>query len=228
MLASIQKRHASAIEQLCQHCDSDKCEEIVENLSASLTQMRNLLVKRVHEDIEARFGVDSMIAPMSLSEEERELHHAKIEIEIYMIVITADEISHSGYIDDKDWTVEWLTRLRLGDDLPDDIAKRIQTYSQRSLQQRRLLFSDLLIRSLPEAQKAPLVIFRLFPKAIRLAVATAFMDPMRATELRNAQTSTLPAIADCPQCHGHPLESGENCQECGNPLWTFRWLNAAD
>lgn len=228
MLASIQKRHAQAAESLSEQCDVSDSQQIVEDLSAMLTHVRSLLAKRVHEDIETRFGVDSMLAPMSLTEEERELHHAKVEIETYMIVVCADEISDSGYVDDQEWCIQWLTHLRLGDDLPAHIPDRIAAYLKRSIEKRRLLFSDILARCLPEAHKAPLVVFRIFPKAVRLAVAMAFHDSTRVAQLRDEQIAFLPAIVDCPQCHGDLLESSDTCRQCGNPLWNLEWLVAAD
>ena len=36
--------------------------EIVDSLSAGLTHLRDLLLLRVHEDVERFFGVDSMVA----------------------------------------------------------------------------------------------------------------------------------------------------------------------
>ena len=178
MLASIQERHEQATDALLQLDEFSNSHQIVESLSASLTQLRTLLLKRVHDDIEARFGVDSMIAPMTLAEEEREMHHAKVEIEIYMIVVAADEMAGSGYVNDRDWCVDWLTHLRLGDELPEHVSGRFAAYSGRTLEKRRLLFSNMLVRTVPEANKAPLVIFRLFPKIVRLAVATAFRDQL--------------------------------------------------
>ena len=228
MLASIQKRHAQAAESLAEQCDTLEPQQVVEDLSATLTHVRNLLVKRVHEDVEARFGVDSMLGPMSLTKEERELHHAKVEVETYMIVVCATEMSSSGYVEDQDWCIQWLTDLRLGDDLPAHIPDRIAAYLKRSIENRRLLFSDNLVRCLPEAHKAPLVVFRLFPKAVRLAVAMAFHDSTRAAQLRDEQIALLPAIVDCPQCRGDILDGSDTCRQCGNPLWNLEWLVAAD
>ena len=62
----------------------------------------------------------------------------------------------------------------------------------------------------------------------RLAVAVAFNDPLRAAELRSEQVNLLPAIEDCLHCHGRPLETGDVCSECGNPLWNLDWLLSAD
>lgn len=203
-------------------------EQVVENLAASLNNLRNLLLRRVHEDIEAQYGIDSMLAPMTEEEEERELFQAKVEIEVYSIATAADEMTASNYADDQQWCLDWLTQLRLGDDVPKGVQQRLEGYLKRSLEKRRLLFSDVLVRSLPEAGKAPLVIFRLYPKAVRLAVAVAFNDPLRASECRNEQIAILPSITDCHQCHGRPLDSGDTCSECGSPLWKLRWLLAAD
>jgi hypothetical protein len=90
------------------------------------------------------------------------------------------------------------------------------------------MFSSALERALPEARKAPLVIYRLYPRAVRIATAIAFGDALRAQEIRSEQISFLPIIADCHHCHGAPLENGESCVDCGNPLWKIKWLNTTD
>ena len=76
--------------------------------------------------------------------------------------------------------------------------------------------------------QAPLVIYRLLPLGVRIIVAVAFGDHLRAGETRNEQTALLPVIADCHECHGRPLDNGERCHRCSNPLWGFDWLTAAD
>ena len=36
----------------------------------------------------------------------------------------------------------------------------------------------------------------------------------------------LSIIRDCAECHGSVLENGEQCRNCGNPLWKYDWLTA--
>jgi hypothetical protein len=81
---------------------------------------------------------------------------------------------------------------------------------------------------LREAQRAPLVLFRLFPLSVRIVTAAAFNDGETAQSLHAEQLSILPAIADCSQCHGGLLKPGAKCATCGNPLWKFKWLTAID
>jgi hypothetical protein len=94
--------------------------------------------------------------------------------------------------------------------------------------QRRLSFSGHLEHAYPEARRAPLVLYRLFPLSVGIATALAFSAPLDANELRNQQMFWLPSIQDCHECHGAPLENGEKCRVCGNPVWSHRWLTEAD
>ncbi|MCC6124903.1 MAG: hypothetical protein IT426_08075 [Pirellulales bacterium] len=81
---------------------------------------------------------------------------------------------------------------------------------------------------LHEAASAPLVVFRLFPLAVQIVTARAFGDRKTADELRSRQADILPSINDCRHCRGRVLDVGEPCPKCGNPLWTYEWLIAAD
>jgi hypothetical protein len=38
----------------------------------------------------------------------------------------------------------------------------------------------------------------------------------------------LPSITYCRRCQGRLLEVDETCRECGNPIWTIRWMTQAD
>jgi hypothetical protein len=168
-----------------------------------------------------------MLAPLSVLKSERE---TSVEIELYAIAESAAEIDNSNYIRcEGDWPLQWLTRLRLGDarEQP-DVQQRLTQYVSKSADQRRLAFSNNLVKTMPEAGRAPLITFRLFPLAVWLATAIAFGDSPRAAELRKAQTAILPAIADCQKCQGRPFENGERCEICGSPLWKYEWLTAAD
>jgi hypothetical protein len=76
--------------------------------------------------------------------------------------------------------------------------------------------------------QSPLVLFQLLPLSVRVVVATAFGDRAAAEGLRRRQLSILPSIADCRRCRGWVLDCAEPCQSCGNPLWKFEWLAAAE
>ena len=91
-----------------------------------------------------------------------------------------------------------------------------------------MAFSNILAAALPEALRAPLILLKLMPLAVQVATAQAFGKSADATQWRREQSNILPAIADCHQCHGELLESGEQCETCGNPIWTFEWLTMAD
>jgi hypothetical protein len=196
------------------------------NLSSGLSQLRNTLYHRIHDDVEKVFGMDSMIMPISASKTET---NVKAEIEVYELALCESEVAARGYVRDVAWFRDWAGKLRLGQghDSP-TVAKRITQYLAQSPEDRRLSFSNILERATPEARKAPLILHRLLPLAVSIATALAFDDRFRAAELRNEQLRLLPSIGDCHDCHGRPLEAGEACSTCGNPLWKFQWLNAAD
>jgi len=126
------------------------------------------------------------------------------------------------------WFCQWLTRLFWGENPDPGLLARLRAYDQLNDAERRRMFASHVEQALPEATSAPLVIYRLYPRAVRIATALAFGDRLRASDVRNEQIAYLPVIADCHECHGAPLENGEVCTQCGNPLWKLNWMNATD
>ena len=172
---------------------------------------------------------DPIRAPKTLLNAKQEFRHAAQEIEIYSLVVVLAEASHSGYAaGDVDWFRNWLLRLRWGDEIDSAISERLQSYEPLTDGQRRRMFASSLEQALREATKAPLIIYRLYPRAVRIATALAFGDVLRARTVRSEQISYLPVIADCHHCHGLTLENGEICPDCGNPLWKIDWLCATE
>ncbi len=229
MSSGIQDRRDHAQAELSQHVSAVNSSDTAGNLLNGLTTLRKLLLTRLHCDVEAEFGVDSALAPATAAEAVREMRHAAEEIEAYSLVLVIAEVARSGYAKgDLEWFRDWLLRLRCGDDVDSSLVARLQQYDQLNDAQRRRMFSSFLEQALPEATKAPLIIYRLFPRAVRIVTALAFGDALRAREIRGEQISFLPVIGDCHHCHGLPLENGETCVECGNPLWKIRWLNATE
>lgn len=200
---------------------------VTNSLAYGLTTLRNLLYTRVHDDVESTFGVDSMLLPVSKDQSER---ITKTEIELYQLVISADEVKQRGYLDaSENWYLPWLGKLRCGDAIEKQrIQHRLNGYLELESDERRLLFSRVLQKSLPETAKAPLILFRLFPLAVRIATVVAFGDHLSASELRNKQLRWQAAIADCLECHSRVLDNGERCPTCSNPLWTYVWLTVTD
>lgn len=191
------------------------------------TVLRDLLYDRLHMDVQRLVGEDSMLMPVSESKTESK---SKGEIEVYQISVSAREVQDRGYLSGSgDWYAPWLSRLRLGAaaDKP-TVSQRLEHYLSQSPEDARLDFSNNLVKYLSEAGRAPLVVYRLFPLAVRIVTAMAFNDLLEARELRNRQISLLPAIGDCAECHGRLLESGERCRQCSNPMWKFEWLTATD
>jgi len=221
------ERRGRAVEDFERNEHFEGGERVIESLSAGLTELREILYARIHEDVELRIGYDSMMMPIS---EDKSRHLTKLEIEIFQIVVSAGMVNSRHYIQgDESWYLNWLTEYRLGE-LQNDpqVLKRIDFYRTRSPSEQRLSFSNALMQILPEARRAPLILFRLLPPAIRIATALAFGKTADALECRREQQDHLPSIADCHHCHGKLLENGESCQMCGNPLWNFEWLTAMD
>ena len=207
--------HAQA--ELTRHHGGVNSSEIVESLWAGLTTLRKLFLARLHP------GFDS------LTEAKREFRHAAAEIEIYSLLVVVAEAEHSGYTKgDLTWFRDWLLRLSWGDEIDSATLEHFQSYEHHSDGERRRMFASSLEQALPEATAAPLIIYRLYPRAVRIATAVAFGDAPRAREVRSEQISYLPVIGDCHQCHGRPLENGEICPDCSNPLWKTAWLNATE
>jgi hypothetical protein len=212
---------AAQFDQLEQRTDGTR---IAGSLDDGLSLLCDLFYTRIHVDVEKNFGMDSMLIPVSPIKSEE---NAKLEIRLYQIVEAAAAAKNRQYFhcSDHDF-LDWLAELQLGELRHTPTAmQRLREYTQRS-QDRRRLFSNSLQRALPEAGRAPLVIFRLLPMAVALTTAVAFLDPASAQEVRRKQIALLPGIGDCHQCHGSVLENGERCSLCVNPMWKYEWLTA--
>ena len=128
---------------------------------------------------------------------------------------------------DDRWYVRWLAGLRLGESQVDaKVIDQLTDYLSKTPQQRKLAFTDVLVKVIPDSRRAPLILFELFPLSVHIVTAMALTDHARAFELRRQQLVHQPAIGDCHSCHGQVLENGEQCQGCGNPLWKHEWLVA--
>jgi hypothetical protein len=181
----------------------------------------------VHLDVQEVVGVDSMWLPVSKVEAQQK---ARTEIELYQVAESTATVGQCQYVTtDDDWYLRWLARLRLGDAHDDaEHLARLREYLGKTPDERRLAFTDVLAEVLPDSRRAPLVLFQLLPLAIGIVTALAFGDHARAREARNEQTTHLPSIRYCRRCHGEVLENGEQCEQCGNPLWEYKWLTATD
>ena len=173
------KRRVEAADEFNQHEDRSDGVEISGSLAGGLTILRDSLYKRLHEDVQRRMGMDSILAPIC---EEKSERLAKIEIELYQIAVSAATARAGDYVDSPDgWYWQWLTRLRLGPLQPDaQIAARIEHYLGKSRDEGRLVFTNVMSRALPESRRAPLVMFRLAPLAVQIVTALAFGDSPRA------------------------------------------------
>jgi hypothetical protein len=199
-------------------------EQIVNSLCQGLDLLRDQLYIRVHDDVERVYGVDSMLMPVSETKTERV---TKLEVEIYQVVSSCVTAGDFGYFPrDDQRLLPWLARLRLGDESRSPhVRERIDSYLAEKDHERRLAFLDVLARTAHEARHAPLVLFRLYPRAIQIVVATAFNNSQRAREVRDKQIEILPAIEGCDACCGRLLPNGTQCSHCGNPVWTYARMN---
>ena len=202
---------------------------VTTSISYGLGSLRLALFHRIHEDVERYYGADSMLSPVSIDGLRKMETATKVEIEIYQVAVSCEEVRDRGYVEDMAWYRDWLAELRLGElaDRP-QVRGRLDHYLDEQRSERRLDFSGVLSRNAPDASRAPLVLYRLFPLSVRIATNLAFGDHLAASETRNLQTSMLPNIVDCRICHGRPLDNGDSCETCGNPVWRFDWLRNVD
>jgi len=201
--------------------------DVVGSLAGGLTVLRDSLYRRLHEDVERIVGRDSMLMPISETKDQR---RSKEQIEVFEIAESATTMGLFGYVNtDHNWHLQWLARLRLGSrGARTEITEQLDRYLAEGPDERRLVFTDVLVKVLPESRKAPLVLFRLLPLSIQITTALAFGDHITASDVRRRQIACLPAIGDCHRCYGKVLENGEQCPACGNPLWKSEWLVVAD
>ena len=220
------RRREAAAEALSVLSRRPDAPQIVARLDDGLTLLRNSLYARLQTDVEQDFGRDSMLMPLSEALTE---HQVKGEIEAFVVAEVLDELTPSGDSPLPAESRQWLLKLRLaGRQDHAALEARADNYLRLESRDRQLEFSDTLEEQVREARLAPLVLYQLFPLAVRAAAALAFGDHLRGGEIRNRQASLLPAITDCRRCHGRLMEVDETCRECGNPLWTIRWMTQAD
>ena len=220
-------RQVQAVDEFNEHEKRVDGKQVVNSIQEGFDTLRNLLYERIHDDVEHSLGSDSIYIPVSEAKSEG---MTKVEIDIYQVAESADEVGQRGYVSDPDpWYVQWLARWRLADaGQQDRVSQRLRKYLSTDADQRRLAFSDVLANVFPESRCAPLIVYRLFPLAVRISTDIAFGDRSGATEHRNQQLALLPAISECTGCHGRLLANEEVCPDCSSPLWIYRWLNAAD
>ncbi len=221
-----ENRQTAFSEELQRQTHRRDSAQVVASLDSGLSVLCSLLYGRLHYDVERIVGTDSMLMPLS---EPKTQHATKAQIELYQVVESVAAVRQRQYVRSADWYLDWLARFRLAELASSPKAQaEIATYLGMNPDSRRLAFSDALMQVLPESRKAPMVLFQLVPLAIQIVTAMAFGDRSAAAELRRQQTGILPAIADCHACHGAVLNNGDICNQCSNPVWTYRWLTVAD
>jgi len=220
------RRQDEAINEFNRHEGCDDGLRVATSLASGLGVLRDSLYMRMHEDVERIIGRDSMLIPVS---ELKAQKLTKIETELYQIVESGRAVVEHGYVTEFPWYVQWLCRLRLaGVESNPVCCNRLEEYLADDAAKRRARFERVLAKVLPESTRAPLVVFSLYPLCVQIVTAQAFSDHTCAARLRQSQAGILQSILDCRSCHGKILENGEQCASCGNPLWKFSWLTAAD
>ncbi len=220
------RRRVAATEALALFSHRPDASQIVARLDDGLSLLRNLLYTRIQTDVQRSFGMDSMLMPISRSQTEYEV---KGEMEAFVVAEVLDEMAREAILPFPAENRTWLFDFRLADRTDRDILEdRADHYLFLQNRERQLEFSDRLEEQVREARLVPLVLYQLFPLAVRCAAALSMGDHFRGGEIRNRQMAILPAIADCRYCHGRLMEVDESCRECGNPVWTIRWMTEAD
>lgn len=200
--------------------------EIANRLTRNLTAVRESLLRCVLAPDQS-IALDSMLLPTS---QLRAQQQASEEIEAFMVAESAEAVRLFKLVKSADpWYAEWLKAMRLESWNPlGNVSERIAGYLEQSGDERRLHFSNILVATIPEARRAPLVLFRLLPTAVHLTSVLAFGDTKAAKKVRADQIKILPSITYCRQCHGELLADGKECSACGNPLWNRHWLCEID
>jgi len=198
---------------------------VVGNLLTGLDTLLSLMLDRVAIEPGTKFGVDSMIMPTSFVKGHAT---ASLAIDIFQTVHSFETAHKFHYLRTADdWYQQWLLAARLPEQCQEPaVIARLASYRARPLDTRRLSFETALERALPQAAQAPLVLYRLFPLAVEVATSLAFEAPADAAAARKRQRDLLPGMTDCHDCRGTLLEPGDECRQCGNPLWKFDWLTA--
>src|SRR5262245_46124763 len=115
MQIMLQDRREQAKSELTAFTGADQS-ATVDSLCTGLATLRRLLITRLHNDVEAQFGMDTLRAPSTTSEAKREIGQASEEIEIYSLAVVLGEVAHRGYAKgDTAWFRDWLLRLRGGE-----------------------------------------------------------------------------------------------------------------
>lgn len=219
-------RHADAAEQFDERERRGNGRSVAHGLTHGFNVLRSQFFRRIHDDVQTTYGSDSMVGPVSILKADSRVN---AEIEVYAIAESTVVVRQRHYVRDVDWYAEWLGRLRLGASFDQPAMRdRLNRYLHLGEVERELAFSNHLVKALREANRAPLVLYRLFPHAVGVITSVAFADHLGANEFRLSQIRILPSIEDCRECFGRVLENGDRCLACGNPVWKYAWLQASD
>ncbi len=144
---SVQRRQ-QAVEEFNQQQRRGDGARVAGSLAGGLTLLRDLLYVRLHDDVERRVGMDSMLSPVSL---EKAATTTKAEIDLFQAAVSAATVRQQGYVaSGDDWYLSWLARFRLGRLAEEPRAvKRLSSYLSATPDKRRLLFTNVMARRWP-------------------------------------------------------------------------------
>ncbi|MEX2185912.1 MAG: hypothetical protein WD875_03920 [Pirellulales bacterium] len=233
MTPARQQRRQAAVAEFDEHEGRRDGEAVVARLDDASALLADRVFTRIHGDVEKNIGIDSFYNPLSEAKAES---RAKAEVDAFFACEAALFAEEREYVRGGDrggngggdgWCQTWIAALVVDESaLGIPAAQRLASYRDKSADDRRRGFSLVLERAFPEATRAPLVIYRLLPLAIRLATAQAFERADHAQAQRDRQLVLLPSILDCTTCNGAVLPSGTACDRCGNPFWKYELLTA--
>src|SRR5262245_9165487 len=128
MVEGVSRREQAAV-GFNEHEHRDDGTRLVNNLADGMNLLRVLFFTRVHSHVENVFGMDSMLAPISLAKSEA---NAKMEIDIYQLAESIDTAIEHHYVSTSDeWYAHWLGKLRLGEGLTEPgVAQRLAYYAK--------------------------------------------------------------------------------------------------
>ena len=166
---------AQAAKEFNSHTGRSDGERVAGSLNAGLSLLQECLFSRLYEDVERIGGKDSMLMPVSELKARRATNK---EIAVYEIAesrVAAEKLGCIG--PDDHWYVRWFASLRLGESQVDaKVVDQLTDYLSKTPRQRKLAFTDVLVKVIPDSRRAPLILFELFPLSVHIVTAMALTD----------------------------------------------------
>ena len=219
-------RRTAFIEEFQRHENRTDGQQVVTSLDSGLLVLRDLLYGRLHYDVEQIVGMDSMLIPLSEAKAQRA---TKAQIEIYQVVESAWSVQERQYVSSNDWYVDWLTRFRLGEmAAKEKIQNEIAAYRGMKPDGRRLAFTDVLMRVLPESRKRRWSCSSWCPWQSKSPRRWPSETILRRRNCGSSRDRSCPPSPTAPRATAPCWTTADFCDTCSNPMWTYKWLTVAD